>query len=467
MGELAQTFPKAFAVRFAQINRWDPNSFHGINWHWPGSVMATIGSVLNPRKEKVDRSANGFSDLMPVTIHFDGSIEPRKVSEDKEYTMELFWARSGDIVVSKIDLKNGAVAIIPEGWDKVVVTTHFAVYQPDLKKLDPRYFHLLIQAKFFREHLWRNKVGAEGRKEVKLDFFESQEVPIPPLPIQQNIVAHWEAAQSKANADIERAKEMAKSIPSLLTKALGLKKLGTTHNKRAFVSSWQEIERWGVGIAREMSRRPKFSDSPFPIVYLSDVIEDLQNGWSPKCLTRPAEEDEWGALKLGAISFGWFDETQNKAFPPGLKPKEQFEAKEGDIIISRGNVPQYVGACALVGKVRPHLMLSDLMFKVIWKEQSPVLPAFLDEIFKIPHVRWQIESKLTGTSPTMKKISKPGLMALRFPLPSLETQKEIIAELDAKRRESRLLQNEAKENQKMVAMEIEKMILGTRPVEMH
>jgi len=91
--------------------------------------MVAIGSVLEMRKEKVDRSANRFNDLMPVTIHFDGSIEPRKVSEDKEYTMELFWARPGDIVVSKIDLKNGAVAIIPDGWDQVVVTNHFAVYK--------------------------------------------------------------------------------------------------------------------------------------------------------------------------------------------------------------------------------------------------------------------------------------------------------------------------------------------------
>jgi len=133
MTETAKILPKAFAVRFAQVKRWDPNSFHDIEWHWPDSVMAEIGSVLGPRKEKVDRGENGFNDLMPVTIHFDGSIEPRKVSEDKEYTMELFWARPGDIVVSKIDLKNGAVAIIPDGWDKVVVTNHFAVYEPDLK----------------------------------------------------------------------------------------------------------------------------------------------------------------------------------------------------------------------------------------------------------------------------------------------------------------------------------------------
>lgn len=467
MGEAAQTFPKAFAVRFAQINRWDPNSFHGINWHWPTSVMDTIGSVLNPRKEKVDRSANGFNDLMPVTIHFDGSIEPRKVSEDKEYTMELFWARPGDIVVSKIDLKNGAVAIIPDGWDKVVVTNHFAVYEPDLKKLDPQYFHLLIQAKFFKEHLWRNKVGAEGRKEVKLDFFESQEVPIPPLPIQQKIVAHWEAANSKANADMAASKELAQSTPSLLASKIGLKALVSPHSRRAFVSSWNEIERWGVELAREMSRRPNIEMSPFPVVSLSDVIADLQNGWSPKCLTRPANGDEWGVLKVGAVSFGWFDERQNKALPPNLKPREQYEVKPGDLIISRANIARYVGACALVEKVRPKLMLCDKLFRVVWKEESPVLPKYLDEILKIPHLRWQIENNLTGASPTMKNISKPALMALRFPLPPLDIQEEIISEIEEKRKEARDLQNDARGSQKQAGVEIEKMILGTRPVEAH
>lgn len=463
MGEAAQSFPNAFAVSFSQINRWDPNSFHNINWHWPVSVMAAIRSVLKPRKEKVDRNANGFNDLMPVTIHFDGSIEPRKVSEDKEYTMDLFWARPGDIVVSKIDLKNGAVAIIPDDWDKVVVTNHFAVYEPDLERLDPKYFHLLIQANFFKEHLWRNKVGAEGRKEVKLDFFESLEVPIPSLSIQQKIVAHWEAANSKAIADMAISRELAKSTPSLLVSKIGLKALVTPHSRRAFVSSWKMIQRWGVGLAREMSRRPDIEMSPFPIVSLSDVIEDLQNGWSPKCLTRPAEGDEWGVLKLGTVSFGWFDECQNKALPPDLKPREQYEVKSGDLIISRGNVPRYVGACALVAEVRPKLMLCDLMFRVIWKEESLILPKYLDEILKIPHMRWQIENNLTGASPTMKKITKPSLLALRFPLPPLDIQENIISEIEKKRKEARLLQDEAKDSQKKARLEIEKMILGTRP----
>ncbi|NTV51251.1 MAG: hypothetical protein HGA69_00235 [Desulfobulbaceae bacterium] len=302
MGEATQTFPKAFAVRFEQINRWDPNSFHRINWHGPGSVMATIGSVLNMRKEKVDRSANEFNDLMPVTIHFDGSIEPRKVSEDKEYSMELFWAQPGDIVVSKIDLKNGAVAIIPNGWGKVVVTNHFAVYEPDLEKLDPRYFHLLIQATFFKEHLWRNKVGAEGRKEVKLDFFEALEVPIPPLPIQQKIVVHWEAAQLERVAADTALIALVSELHSWLVKQS--KGFYQVIRSKVFLANYENTQQWDV----KAGRAAAFITANPDFIRLGDYIEECTE------TVRPSEEPEkeWpiygvnnkGGVFLSAMQMG-------------------------------------------------------------------------------------------------------------------------------------------------------------------
>lgn len=214
-----------------------------------------------------------------------------------------------------------------------------------------------------------------------------------------------------------------------------------------------------------MSRQPKLNDSQYDVVSLADVIDDLQNGWSPKCLTRLAEKDEWGVLKVGAVSFGWFDESQNKALPPDMKPREQYEVKSGDLIISRANITQYVGACALVEDVRSGLMLCDKLFRVLWKEESPILPEYLDEILKTPHLRWQIENSLTGASPTMKNISKPALMDLKFPLPPLDIQERIVSEIATKRDASRSLLDGVMEKQHKLTADIEAMILGTYPVE--
>jgi type I restriction enzyme S subunit len=84
---------------------------------------------------KIDRTKVSFAELQPITIHFDGTIDKRNVDPNREYTMELFGAEPGDIIVAKIDLKNGAVAIVPDDWTNVAVTGHFAVYEPDLSCL--------------------------------------------------------------------------------------------------------------------------------------------------------------------------------------------------------------------------------------------------------------------------------------------------------------------------------------------
>ena len=47
--------------------------------------MAPIGSVLKTRKEKADRTKFTFSELQPITIHFDGSIDRHEVNGDREY----------------------------------------------------------------------------------------------------------------------------------------------------------------------------------------------------------------------------------------------------------------------------------------------------------------------------------------------------------------------------------------------
>jgi hypothetical protein len=60
------------------------------------------------------------------------------------------------------------------------------------------------------------------------------------------------------------------------------------------------------------------------------IEADLSNGWSPQCFARPAEENEWGVLKLGAVSFGSCNDKENKALPPSLKADPVLEVRVGD-----------------------------------------------------------------------------------------------------------------------------------------
>ena len=87
-----KSFPRALAVRFRELRTMGSSQFSTHYWHWPKELMAEIGSVLKLRKEKVDRSRFAFSELQPITIHFNGSVDRREVDGNREYKMDLLFA---------------------------------------------------------------------------------------------------------------------------------------------------------------------------------------------------------------------------------------------------------------------------------------------------------------------------------------------------------------------------------------
>lgn len=457
-------------IYWSEVEKWAPTSsllrFGRLPNGWRLLPIYEFVAQIDI-KERVE--SNVEYRMAGVRWYGEGVFHRETVLGKEQSAKYLYPLKPGAIIYNRLFAWKESFAVVPGEFAGFYVSNEFPQFAIDSKIALPDYIYLLFNTKKLIRAVNATSIGsaAVSRNRFKESDFLSFKVPIPPLTTQHKIVAYWIAANAKAKADISIAQKLLRDIPNWLASQIGLPHMGVAHSKRAFVSSWKDIARWGVILSRELSSKPDLTKSSYPVVSLSDVIADLQNGWSPKCLTRPAEAEEWGVLKVGAVSYGRFDEQQNKALPSNLKPREQYEVKDGDLIISRANITRYVGACALVEKVRPKLMLSDKLFRVIWKDDSPVLPKYLDEILKISHLRWQIENNVTGASPTMKNISKPALMGLKFPLPPLEVQKKIVSELNIKRNEANYLRDMARENLRRVKMEIEQMIFGTRPAEVN
>ena len=416
--------------RFKNLGRWD--KFTIPHLHFPTHVPSEqIGRLLKPREERVDRTQWRFEDLQPITIHFGGDISRRKVAAGREYTLPLLWVRPGDVVLSKIDLKNGAVGVLEDGWDNAVVTTHFKVYEPDLSRLDPTYFRMLLQTGEFKRWLWANRSGADGRTEVKLDVFEDLEIPLPPLPEQQAIVAAWRAALDHAAALEREAAETEAKAALAFESALGFAPPTPLPDRPVFVANFKDLDRWGhePALRRTLTGPPQ--TSPYAQRQLGDLIDDIVVGWSPKCLERAKNGEEWGVLKLSAVTSGRFRPEENKALRPGVTPKPELEVKQGDVLITRGSgVTRLVGAAVLVeGEPPPNLMICDLIFRVIFGEDAEIDPAFLAFLLGTSELRNQIEDQRTGAAPMMQKTTKTVLMGLAFPLPPLPEQQKMVQAL--------------------------------------
>ncbi|MGW8066449.1 hypothetical protein ACVV2G_30245 [Streptomyces ziwulingensis] len=164
----------------------------------------------------------------------------------------------------------------------------------------------------------------------------------------------------------------------------------------------------------------------YPVVPLKDVLVHIETGWSPVCSSKPPGPDEWGVIKLSAVTSGKFVESEAKAFPSGSLPRTGFEIREGDVLMSRANgVKSLVGVGCVVGSVRRFLLLPDLVFRLV-PDPDRLDPAYLGLTLSTVGLRSQVEAVMRGTS-GQYKISKADIHALRVPVPELVEQRKIVA----------------------------------------
>ena len=392
-------------------------------------------------------------------MHQNGEISVRDRSAP--YKGGMFAAYPGDVVFSKMGARDGAIGVLQQDIARAVVTSEFPVFAPESDRLDGGFARLALRTGGVLAALGARASGS-GRKRVSPDAFADLRVPLPPLPKQRAIAAAHRAAMARAAAMEREADEIEARAMAEFEAALGFAPPAPLPDRPVFVASFKDLDRWShEGILRRAVGGAASRPSRYPSVRLQDVIDDLENGWSPKCHDEPAKADEWGVLKLGSVSFGVFNPNENKALPKHLDPRPQLEIASGQLLISRANVTRLVGATVVVEKTRSRLMLCDKIFRVIPCNSSLVETQFLAEILRTSDVRHQIEAKVTGTSPTMKNISKPALMALTFPLPSRNEQHLMTADINEARATTARLRGRAQKARAVAWANFETAIYAT------
>jgi len=161
---------------------------------------------------------------------------------------------------------------------------------------------------------------------------------------------------------------------------------------------------------------------------LGDLLLWIESGKSFECQPRPARPDEWGVIKVSAMTWGSFKEDENKAVRPGGRFDPAHEIKAGDILVSRANTQEYVGASVLVSSSRPRLLLSDKSLRLI--PASGINRRWLAHLLSSPVVRAEISRRATCTKHSMRNISQQSLVEIEVWVPPVAEQERIVAALD-------------------------------------
>lgn len=171
------------------------------------------------------------------------------------------------------------------------------------------------------------------------------------------------------------------------------------------------------------------------IAQVRRTLRRIEQGWSPDCLGRPAEGDEWGVMKSGCVNRGRFNDAENKALPHTHDPLPELEIRPGDVLVSRASgPPELVGETAYVESCRPHLMISDKTFRIHCRPH--VNPRLVVAVMNTVWFRSQIEAAISGAEGLANSLPQSGLRSFRFTIPHLPEQGEIVAFL---KRETELI----------------------------
>lgn len=157
---------------------------------------------------------------------------------------------------------------------------------------------------------------------------------------------------------------------------------------------------------------------------LSDSIASLDAGVSVNSDDYPVMEGELGVLKTSCVSQGFFNQKQNKVVKNEVEIKRLREpVKKETIIISRMNTPDLVGANAVVWNDIPNLFLPDRLWSAKIKKNNSV--GFLGQYLASKKTRYRISARATGTSNSMKNVSKGDIFTLKIDLPTFGEQQKI------------------------------------------
>nr|WP_326130229.1 restriction endonuclease subunit S [Staphylococcus warneri] len=160
-------------------------------------------------------------------------------------------------------------------------------------------------------------------------------------------------------------------------------------------------------------------------IKLSDVVNDIYAGKS----LASKEPSNYKVIKTGAVSFEYFNETEFKYLPNDYIPNKNHFIDKGELLVSRMNTSELVGAVSYVFDSVKNLTIPDRIWKLILDKEQ-VNPIYLWYVLNESTFRKHVTNIATGTSGSMKNISQKNYLKSRVNLPEVNKQNEFAEKIE-------------------------------------
>ena len=353
-----------------------------------------------------------------------------------EFKGRLFFAHAGDVVYSKIDVRNGAIGIVPDSMPLVAFSSEYPIYSVDSVEAASDYVKLLFRTNAFQSRINGLVSGASGRKRVEPVTLEKLAVPLPSKPEQEAIIAGWSLAQAvvaKAQRLIDKPKQRLNEWLFSITNA-------EPFERRSLELRWEDLASWDVKSSRAAAFRlanPTFKP-------LSTYAEEATELVKP----RLEPEKDWPVYGVNNKEGVFFSHHQKGAeFNAAYK-----RIRKGWFF--HNPTRSSVGSLGIVPEV-PADAITSPEYQV-WRVRAGLLPGFVAVLVATEYFIKLIQFHRVGA--VKQRLYVENLLAMPIPKVPEKLQREIAEERAA----ALTALGKARADARQAATEVEALILGTK-----
>lgn len=445
-------------VRYSELERWDVKYFAGrIKSKYP---LVSLADFVREHNEKIRPFEKPDETFKILGVNNVGGIFHAYDAFGKEIKQPYKKVRSGDFAYNPYRVNIGSIGWVPPEHDGAYISPAYVVFSVDSSVILPEVFWFILKSDFFNRTL-RAATAGSVRMNLTYPLLETLKIPIMPLPIQQKIVSHWEAVQASITAAKARIAEIDKEIQAQFLANLGLAKPKRATPPKCFAAKWESFERWSVSYNQAAMSMVDLIRGKYPVVELGSILDMVQYGTSKKANT---SEKGTPILRMNNIKDGYLDYSNLKHVTLPEKIQKSLLLIDGDILFNRTNSKELVGKCAVFHNSDEYVFASYLIR--VRPNKDKAISDFVTYCINSIIGRQQIDA-ISRPIIGQANINSQELRSFRIPLPPLEIQNEIMAQIEAGRDEIVRQTETVIRLHDHTRTEIEKMILETLPVEAH
>jgi type I restriction enzyme S subunit len=413
-----------FAMKYSAYPAYKDS---GVDWlgeipeHWEVKrlkwVVSQIGSGKTPKGGGQIYRNSGVIFLRSQNIHFDGLRLEDVVYIDDVIDKEMASTRvrPQDVLLNITGASLGRCSIVPSDFPAANVNQHVCIIRPIHKSIQPSFLLSAIASNTIQAQIFSSENGT-SREGLTFSQIANLVLAVPSnLSEQQAIASFLDRETAKIDALIAKKERLIELLQEKRTAII-------SHALTKGLDPTVPLRDSGVEWLGEVPAHWK-------VLSVRRLAGMIEQGWSPVAEDRLASEDEWGVIKLSAVNQGLFRPEEHKTLPEDMEADKRYEIKAGDFLLTRANTPNLVGDVCVVSNTRPHLMLSDLVYRV-FVDDNRVSRKYLCYWFLCRAGRYQITRDARGSSLSMVKVSQNSIRSWLVALPPFLEQQAIASYLD-------------------------------------